>query len=322
VWNFETIRGEAQVRSPLDGAIIPGAMYGGNIYTPVDFWPGPTAVEHVCYLSDDYLEVESRVEDANFGPPYSAGRFYVGLLIVDPLAESLVRGKTYYWTVDAIDARGNKFEGDIWSFVVQDYYAFLPNPLDGAIFVDTDVVLSWEEGFPPASTETFQHDVYLGTSLSAVTDADANDTTGIYLGYTDLAANWPLSGLEADTTYYWRVDEVHSRVIGLGGIYYYGDVWSFTTRGPVTGLVGEYYHHSGGASPAGFESKRLVRIDPEINFNWDTGSPDSNSVDVDDFSIRWTGQIATPAVGTYTFTTETDDGVRLWINDTQVIISG
>ncbi|MCJ7808356.1 MAG: PA14 domain-containing protein, partial [Dehalococcoidia bacterium] len=43
-------------------------------------------------------------------------------------------------------------------------------------------------------------------------------------------------------------------------------------------------------------------------------------VDADNFSVRWTGQLAVPYPGeTYTFTTETDDGVRLWVNDTLVI---
>lgn len=34
-----------------------------------------------------------------------------------------------------------------------------------------------------------------------------------------------------------------------------------------------------------------------------------------DFSVRWTGQVAPKYSETYTFTTATDDGVRLWVND-------
>lgn len=33
------------------------------------------------------------------------------------------------------------------------------------------------------------------------------------------------------------------------------------------------------------------------------------------FGIRWTGQIYIPTTGSYTFYTQTDDGVRLWIQD-------
>jgi hypothetical protein len=63
----------------------------------------------------------------------------------------------------------------------------------------------------------------------------------------------------------------------------------------------------------------LIRIDPNINFGWGNGSPDP-SVNPDNFSVRWTGQIAVPTSGeTYTFTTETDDGVRLWVNDQLVV---
>jgi fibronectin type 3 domain-containing protein len=42
-------------------------------------------------------------------------------------------------------------------------------------------------------------------------------------------------------------------------------------------------------------------------------------VNFDQFTARWTGQIQTSAVGSYTFRTTTDDGVRLWINDQLVI---
>ena len=39
----------------------------------------------------------------------------------------------------------------------------------------------------------------------------------------------------------------------------------------------------------------------------------------DNFQIRWTGKIVPRFTETYTFYTQTDEGVRLWVNGTQLI---
>ncbi len=62
----------------------------------------------------------------------------------------------------------------------------------------------------------------------------------------------------------------------------------------------------------------ISRIDPSIDFDWGTGSPDP-AIGADNFSARWTGQILAQHSETYTFYTTTDDGVRLWI-DGQLLI--
>ena len=79
-----------------------------------------------------------------------------------------------------------------------------------------------------------------------------------------------------------------------------------------TGLAANYYNNMTLSSPS-----VLSRVDSTINFNWVYGSPDA-SVNVDQFSVRWAGTIKAPETGTYTFTTNTDDGGRLWINGQQV----
>ncbi|MEW6681103.1 MAG: PA14 domain-containing protein, partial [bacterium] len=57
----------------------------------------------------------------------------------------------------------------------------------------------------------------------------------------------------------------------------------------------------------------LTRNDKEIDFNWESDSPDS-SVNSNEFSVRWEGKVNVPNPGNYTFYTKTDDGVRLWID--------
>ncbi len=83
-----------------------------------------------------------------------------------------------------------------------------------------------------------------------------------------------------------------------------------TTNGTGTGLKGQYYNGNN------FNTLVTTRTDPTVNFNWSTGSAMS-SVGPDNFSVRWTGKIQALASGTYTFTTSTHDGVRLYIGDLQ-----
>jgi len=83
--------------------------------------------------------------------------------------------------------------------------------------------------------------------------------------------------------------------------------------GSGTGLKAEYFNNrilTG--SPA------LVRTDATVNFDWVNGNPGS-PINNDNFSVRWTGKIQACYSENYTFTTRSDDGIRLWVNGTQVI---
>ena len=62
----------------------------------------------------------------------------------------------------------------------------------------------------------------------------------------------------------------------------------------------------------------VVRVDPEINFNWGNGSPDP-AIAADTFSARWTGQVLPAFTETYTFYTTSDDGIRMSVNGVQII---
>ncbi len=56
----------------------------------------------------------------------------------------------------------------------------------------------------------------------------------------------------------------------------------------------------------------LVRTDNQISYNWGTGSPDV-SVPSDDFSVRWSADVALTA-GTYRFYAQADDNIRVIFN--------
>ncbi|MBS1808917.1 MAG: DUF1800 family protein [Acidobacteria bacterium] len=79
------------------------------------------------------------------------------------------------------------------------------------------------------------------------------------------------------------------------------------------GLTGEYFNS------ADFTGRvARMRIDKTIDFEWGFNSP-LTGIQNDNFSVRWTGQLSAPVTGNYTFTTYSDDGVRVWINGEKII---
>lgn len=89
--------------------------------------------------------------------------------------------------------------------------------------------------------------------------------------------------------------------------------------GGAEGLFGQYYHSSGEGPPEDpWQTLVMERLDSTVDFNWGNGSPDP-SVRSNDFAIRWTGEISVPTSDTYTFHTQTDDGIQLWVNGELII---
>lgn len=81
-------------------------------------------------------------------------------------------------------------------------------------------------------------------------------------------------------------------------------------------IIGHYYS----SETAGvFSTLIQTRLDQNIDFNWGDASPGITGIGENNFAVRWEGEINIPADGQWTFFTVTDDGVRLFINDTQVI---
>jgi beta-glucosidase len=86
------------------------------------------------------------------------------------------------------------------------------------------------------------------------------------------------------------------------------------------GLRGEYFRSRDlSGTPA------LVRVDAQIGFRWDRGSPTDNlmargeagpgqGVPADNFSIRWSGQLLPPVTGRYRIEAAANDGFRLYLD--------
>jgi YVTN family beta-propeller protein len=87
---------------------------------------------------------------------------------------------------------------------------------------------------------------------------------------------------------------------------------SASTPASGTGLRGQYFNN---VTLAG--TPVLTRTEA-VNFNWGTTRP-ATEVTADNYSVRWTGTVEASASGNFRFQTNSDDGVRVWINGTQVI---
>jgi hypothetical protein len=90
-----------------------------------------------------------------------------------------------------------------------------PQPADGATDVPVATDLSWRAGRQAAS-----HDVYLGADQAAVAD-------GTVLAGTVSDTTYTTAGLDLDTTYYWKVNEVNeAETVSV----WEGSIWNFTTE--------------------------------------------------------------------------------------------
>ncbi|UCD52039.1 MAG: discoidin domain-containing protein [Phycisphaerales bacterium] len=97
-----------------------------------------------------------------------------------------------------------------------------PVPADKQTDVPRDATLAWTAG-----TFAAMHDVYLGTNLDDVNNADRGNPLGVLLSQGQTATSLDTGRLEFGQTYYWRVDEVNS---APDNTLFQGEVWSFTTE--------------------------------------------------------------------------------------------
>lgn len=66
----------------------------------------------------------------------------------------------------------------------------------------------------------------------------------------------------------------------------------------------------------GFTTFFRMRVDSTVDFSWGTGSNPAGGAN--SFSVRWTGQMLAPETGNYRFYSNSDDGFRVWVNNTLV----
>lgn len=82
-------------------------------------------------------------------------------------------------------------------------------------------------------------------------------------------------------------------------------------QGQGPGLAAEYY--ADGELGGGQLAPTLQRTDAQVDFQWSRKGPDE-AFGRFHYSVRWTGRLLAPETGPYRLHTQSDDGVRLWLD--------
>jgi hypothetical protein len=86
-----------------------------------------------------------------------------------------------------------------------------------------------------------------------------------------------------------------------------------------TGLNGSYFDGivNGFTFNPTTSTPTATRLDPTVNFAWQGATPIAGVQGIN-FGATWNGSVTVPCTGNYKFCVTGDDGVRLWIDGTQV----
>lgn len=200
--------------------------------------------------------------------------------------------------------------------------------------IDDRIDFNWASGSPdpavPADnfSARWTKTVNFPTSGKWTFRVGADDGVRMWIDVTPIVNEWH-GNPEGYRTYEVSIDQLTAGNHDLKVEYYEASgnagvkvEWFFSGGGgaPATGTVygpaswnASYYNNldlSGAPS--------LTRVDGDINFDWGTGSP-AAQVNADNFSARWTTTVNIPTTGHWRFQVGADDGVRMWIDVTQIL---
>jgi hypothetical protein len=217
----------------------------------------------------------------------------------NPYPEGLAETKSYFWRIDEVNdlEPDSPWKGAVWKFTVASKKAFTPNPVDGSLFVDPNVALTWT----PGSGATV-HQVYFGDNLQDVQAGTGGTAKGVIP-----EPNYAPGKLELNKMYFWRVDEYDGKTTHTG------DVWSFTTTQPGLGtVIMDTWEGITGST------LDLLRNSPDFPNNPArsevlTRFSTADSVG-DDYGARIHGWLYVPLTGNYTFWLSSADQGELWLS--------
>jgi len=235
----------------LPGAISNPSPADGATMTPIDtllsWTAGDDAASHDVYFGKDMTAVADADEDSDEFQGNQSGTTF------NPEDEDadddgvLLAGTTYFWRIDEVGPGGTQ-TGNVLSFTTAPAppKVMTPAPVDGAVDVNVNQVLSWTAA---PSIESF--DVYFGTD--AVEVGAAEDASGTFRG-NQTGTTFDPNNVVGGTEYFWRID-----TIGPGGTTK-GDVFSFTTNDQPGQVMGPF-------TPA----QNATTVDIETDLVWNAG---------------------------------------------------
>ncbi len=228
---------------------------------------------------------KSAVQSSDFGGTAVASRAIDGSIDGDFLASSVsqtLKETDPYWEVD-LEAVYSLEWIDIWN--------------------RTDCCSRRLEG-----AFVFVSDVPFVSSVASEVQAQAGVFSFEFSEYHDTFNRVPVGR----TGRYVRVQQFGERYVQLAEV----EIIGFTSPGSVrnAGLAAQYFDNMDLTGLA------LERIDAQVDFDFALDSP-APELQPDTFSVRWKGFLLPPATETFTFTVESSDGVRLWVDGQRVIDS-
>ncbi|NJM14578.1 MAG: carbohydrate-binding protein [Bacteroidales bacterium] len=292
----KTEGGETKVRTTLGGKT---EVLGGQVFTNVKF---TTASGPDDPLIDNIFEVENS--------SFSFAGIHRRLANTDRSPYNHWVKETRGSEVRYMDTDASTFDEPIALFVAnQGAITTPPDAPSGltATAVGFRIDLTWVDN----ATDELAFEVQRATNSSFTKNVEYMIAGKNATAYSD-------KGLEIATTYYYRV-----RAFDEGTYSSWSNTTSSTTGslGSGSGLRGEYWNRM--PNTYNFTGNPdLTKIDSVVNFNWGSGSigaPEDTSIQKDYVTVRWTGQVEPFYTEDYTFSTFTDDGVRLWVNNVLVI---
>ncbi len=209
VWSFTTTAppGPVSNPSPADNAT------GVEVDSQVTWTAGSGASSHNVYFGTDLFSVQ------NATPQNPLGVFRGNQFTTTFNPGALTPATTYFWRIDELGLGGTT-TGSVFTFTTAPLPGQVsnPSPADTATDVPIDTALSWDAG-----SDATSHDVYFGTSQTAVNNA--NTSSPEFKGNQATTTTQPAGDnkLATNQTFFWRIDEV-----GPGGVTK-GVVFSFVT---------------------------------------------------------------------------------------------
>jgi hypothetical protein len=277
---------------PEDGAIVTTTSI------ELHWLPGMTSISSNVYIGESYDDVnDATTADTDiFRGNTEATSFAVGSA-GNPYPNGLVERTTYYWRIDEVEENGTAYHGDVWSFTVAPRTAFNPIPVDGSVYIDPNLTLSW---IPGAGSR--DHHVYFGDNLEDVQAGTGGTDKGIVA-----EPNLYVGLLEHEKTYYWRVDESDGLDV------FPGEVWSFTTTLENLGtVVMDMWEDIAGSTLDALESDIRYPGSPSTTQMLTSfGTADSIG---DNYGAKIYGWLYVPISGDYTFFFTCADEGQLWLS--------
>lgn len=199
------------------------------------------------------------------------------------------------------------------------------------------VDFDWGEGGPNQKVDNFSvrwsGSIEVSDTGVYVLRTRSDDGVRLWVDGLLVIDNWTGHAATEDTTtpVYWKAGQRHAIMMEyneLAGLSTAQLLWQapgstafvpvpvdrLLPAGRGTGLLASYFRN-----PNLEGSAEVVFIYPQgIDFEW-PGIPWGTNLPPDNFSVRWTGLIEAPASGTYELQTESDDGMRVWV-DGQLVI--